>query len=62
MADIITGKLKEKTTWAGLAFILGALGIHVNPEYLSELIEGTMHLAGLVMVLFKEAESKNGNE
>jgi hypothetical protein len=52
-------RLKEPTTYIGLALILGGLGVNVSPEVLAEIVSGVMAVCGVVGVWYKESKSRD---
>lgn len=51
----LIARLKEPSTWAGLAAVLVAFGLTIPPDLIGALIPVATALAGLAAVLLKEA-------
>ena len=47
-------RLKEPSTWAGFAVLLGLFGINIAPEVLAPAIQGLTGIAGAAAVLMSE--------
>ena len=56
MKDFIIKRLKERSTWIGLAGLLSALGVVVSPELTEAIVTAGIAVGGLIMVLTKDAE------
>jgi hypothetical protein len=54
--NFMLGKLKEKSTWAGLAAITAALGWSIDPEQFAAVSAVVIALVGLWEVFRKEAK------
>lgn len=53
----IVNRLKEPSTYAGLAAVLAALGLHVDPGILQAAVAVATGLAGLASVLLAEKQA-----
>jgi len=47
-------RLKQKSTWAGIAVVLSLFGIQVGPVELQVVFEGVIAAAGIVEVIRNE--------
>jgi hypothetical protein len=54
MIEIILNRLKEKSTWAGLATIVALVGLKVSPDQLGAVSTAAIALIGLFEVFRKE--------
>lgn len=50
----IAARLKEPTTYGGIASILALIGVQISPEMQSEIITICMGVGGVLMVLMRE--------
>ena len=50
----ILSRMSEPSTWAGLAVLLGALGIHLAPEVMAPIVQTLTGLAGVAAIVVKE--------
>jgi len=50
----ILDRAKERSTWAGIAALLGVLGIHVTDGTMQLVSDAVVALAGLAAVLMQE--------
>lgn len=55
--DYILARLKEPTTWGGIAAFLSGVGITIAPELWQEISAAGAAIGGLLMVLLKERAS-----
>ena len=49
-------RLRERSTWLGLAAFATALGVHLSPELSEAIVSTGVALAALAAVLTKDAE------
>lgn len=54
LLDSLLGKLKEKSTWAGLAALIAAAGWKVDPEQFAAISAAVIAAVGLWEVFRKE--------
>ena len=54
IVEIIIARLKEKSTWAGLATVIALTGLKLDPEQLSAIATGVIGLIGVYEVFRKE--------
>ena len=54
--NFVLGKLKEKSTWAGLAALLAAYGWSIDPETFAAGSAAVIAIVGLWEVLRREAK------
>lgn len=54
IAEIIIARLKEKSTWAGLATIVALAGLKVDPTQLGAISTAVIGLIGVYEVFRKE--------
>ena len=54
IAEIIIARLKEKSTWAGLATIAALVGLKLDPEQLGAISGAVIGLIGAYEVFRKE--------
>ena len=47
----ILARLSERTTWAGLVALLGALGVSITPEQSEAFLAAAMAIVGLFAVV-----------
>lgn len=64
--DYILGRLREPSTWAGIAGILGALHLSLDPGLWQNISTAGMALAGIVAALVADrsaalSKQVNGN-
>jgi hypothetical protein len=50
----IAARLKERTTWLGLASLLSAVGVAIAPELQEAIISAGVAVGGLILVVTKE--------
>lgn len=50
----IFGRLKTKSTVTGVSMLLAALGIHLDPESMSKIVETLFEVVGLFFVVTKD--------
>jgi hypothetical protein len=55
MLQHVTARLRERSTWAGIAALLSLAGLNVAPEAWSSLVDVGIALAAAVAVFFPEA-------
>jgi len=60
LVAFLVARLREPSTYAGLAALLAAGGLHPRPDVLSAAINAAVALAGLAAVLLPEKKSGNG--
>lgn len=46
-------RMKERSTWGGITFLLAALGIHLNPDNVGAIMEGAASIMGTIYVITK---------
>ena len=54
----ILDKLKEKTTWIGLALCASGILIHYDIERIQQILETCFDLIGMILVFAKEHKDK----
>jgi len=54
IVEIIIARLKERSTWAGLATILALVGLKLDPSQLGAISTAVIGLIGLYEVFRKE--------
>lgn len=54
MVDWFTARAKEKTTWIGVAAVLGMFGIHLSDGAMQSISDLAVAGAGLAAILMKE--------
>ena len=54
IVEIIIARLKEKSTWAGLATVIALTGLKLDPEQLGAIATGVIGLIGVYEVFRKE--------
>lgn len=54
IVELIIARLKEKSTWAGLATIVAVTGLKLDPEQLGAISAAVIGLIGLYEVFRKE--------
>jgi len=47
-------RMKERSTWGGLTFLLAAFGIHLNPDNVSTIMEAAASIMGTIYVMTKD--------
>lgn len=52
----IAARLKERTTWLGIAGLLSTAGVAIAPELQEAIVSAGVALAGLVLVVTKDKE------
>lgn len=50
----IIARLKEASTWRGIALVLTAFGLHIAPEMQEAVISVGVSIAGLIGVVFPD--------
>lgn len=50
----LINRLKEASTWRGLAMLLTALGLHIAPDMQEAVIATGVSVAGLIGVMFPD--------
>lgn len=55
----ILGRLKEPSTYRGIALILTAAGINIAPELMTEIVSVGMGTAGIIGVVTKDKKEEN---
>lgn len=46
-------RMKERSTWGGMTFLLAAVGIHLNPDNVGAIMEGAASIMGTIYVMTK---------
>ena len=54
--DYILARLKERSTYAGIAALLGAFGLAVDPETFSAIVAALIALVGVFEVFRRESK------
>jgi hypothetical protein len=54
IVEIIIARLKEKSTWAGLATVIALTGLKLDPEQLGAISTAVIGLIGIYEVFRKE--------
>lgn len=54
MLDYIVARLREASTWNGIAILIGTMGFQLNPAMLYEIGVGVASVIGLTQVLVNE--------
>lgn len=57
--EYIINRLQEASTLRGLTYVLGGVGITVDPEYIKELIPIVFIIVGAINIWKKDASSKD---
>ena len=52
--EILINRLKEKSTWAGLATVIALTGLKLDPEHLGAISTAVIGLIGIYEVFRKE--------
>lgn len=57
-ASWLLGRLKEKSTWAGVLTVVTAAGVAIKPELKEAIISTGVSVAGLAAILLKDKDSE----
>lgn len=57
MAKYLLNRLKEPSTWRGLALIGTVAGINLNPEQINTIVSFGLSLSGLIGVFIPDAKA-----
>ncbi len=58
MAKYLLNRLKEPSTWRGLALIGTVLGINLNPDQINGVVTFGLGLSGLIGVFVPDSKGK----
>ena len=58
MAKRVKPYLKQKSTWEGIAAVLGAVGVTIYPEAIIEIVTGVFAVIGGIELWRKESEDE----
>jgi len=53
-------RLKERSTWTGLALLGGALGVHFDPEHIPQIIETSAEILGAAYIISPDKKKPQG--
>jgi hypothetical protein len=51
-------RLKERSTWTGVALLATAIGVELNPDKMAKLIEHGAEAVGLIYMITKDNTDK----
>lgn len=55
--NYIIARLKEASTWRGIAVLITAAGVSLSPEQTNAIITAGLGIAGLIAIFFKDTGS-----
>jgi len=59
--DWVLNRLKERSTWAGIVSLAGAVGLSVAPELSEQIITAGLALVGIVAAILKDRDSPDAS-